>query len=296
MTVTQRTSRESTFRIGLVQMCSGRDVARNVRDAIALVREAAAGGARYVQTPEVTTLMELERARLFAETKPEAGNLALAAFCDLAGELGIFLHVGSMGVLLDNGKIANRSYVIGPDGRVGAHYDKIHMFDVDLPDGESYKESRNYEPGDKAVVADLPWGGLGLTICYDLRFPYLHRALAKAGARFIAAPAAFTKTTGEAHWHILQRARAIESQCFVFAAAQGGLHEHGRETFGHSLVVGPWGEIVAEGGIHPSVVFADVESARVDDARGRVPSLTHDRPFSVERVEGLAGAPTMVRS
>ena len=290
------TGDKATFRIGLVQMCSGRDVARNVQDASALVREAAAGGARYVQTPEVTTLMELERARLFAETKPEAGNAALAAFTDLAAELGIFLHVGSMGVLLDSGRIANRSYVIAPDGRVAARYDKIHMFDVDLPNGESYKESRNYEPGTRAVVADLPWGGLGLTICYDLRFPYLHRALAQAGARFIAAPAAFTRTTGEAHWHILQRARAIESQCFVFAAAQGGLHEHGRETYGHSLVVAPWGEVVAEGGIHPSVIFADVQSGQVDDARGRVPSLTHDRPFEVERVDATAGTATKVRS
>ena len=284
--------RGETFRVGLVQMCSGRDVARNVADASALIREAAAGGAAYVQTPEVTTLMELERARLFAETHPEPGNPSLAAFSALAAELRIFLHVGSMGILLDDGRIANRSYLIGPDGAVAARYDKIHMFDVDLPGGESYKESRNYEPGTKAVVAELPWGGLGLTICYDLRFPYLHRALAQAGARFISAPAAFTKTTGEAHWHILQRARAIESQCFVLAAAQGGVHEHGRETYGHSLVVAPWGEVIAEGGIHPSVIFADVETNRVDDARSRVPSLRHDRPFEIER----APATTKVRS
>lgn len=296
MTIMPKTRTGESFRVGLVQMCSGRDVARNVRDASGLVREAAAGGAAYVQTPEVTTLMELERERLFAETKPEAGNRALAAFCDLATELGIFLHVGSMGILLDTGRIANRSYVIGPDGRIGARYDKIHMFDVDLPGGESYKESRNYEPGKKAVVAALPWGGLGLTICYDLRFPYLHRALAKAGARFIAAPAAFTRTTGEAHWHVLQRARAIESQCFVLAAAQGGLHEHGRETFGHSLVVAPWGEVIAEGGVHPSVIFADVQSRLVDDARGRVPSLGHDRPFEMELVEVSRSAPVEVKS
>lgn len=283
-----------TFRIGLVQMCTGRDVERNVRDASALVREAASGGARYVQTPEVTTLMELDRERLFALTKPEAGNPALAAFTSLASDLGIYLHIGSMGVLLDNGRIANRSYLIGPNGDIVARYDKIHMFDVELPGGESYKESRNYEPGRQAVVADLPWGGLGLTICYDLRFPYLHRALAKAGARYIAAPAAFTKTTGQAHWHILLRARAIESQCFVFAAAQGGMHEHGRETYGHSLVIAPWGEVLAEGGIHPSVIFADVRSGLVDEARARVPSLTHDRSFEV--VHAAAIRPEEARS
>ncbi len=287
--VGERSSSER-FRVGLVQMCSGRDVERNVRDACALIREAAAGGAQYVQTPEVTTLMELDRERLFALTLPEAGNSSLAAFAALAASLRIVLHIGSMGVMLPTGRIANRSYLIGPDGRVAARYDKIHMFDVDLPGGESYKESRNYEPGREAVVAALPWGGLGLTICYDLRFPYLHRALAKAGARYIAAPAAFTKTTGQAHWHVLLRARAVESQCFVFAAAQGGLHEHGRETYGHSLVITPWGEVIAEGGIHPSVIFADVQSSLVDDARGRVPSLTHDRPFTVVRQDAPAPA------
>jgi predicted amidohydrolase len=157
------------------------------------------------------------------------------------------------------------------------------MFDVELPNGESYKESRNYEPGRHAVIAELPWGGLGFTICYDLRFPYLHRALAKNGAKFIASPAAFTKTTGEAHWHTLIKARAIESQCFVLAAAQGGRHEHGRDTYGHSLAVTPWGEVLAEGSVHPSVIFADVQSSALIEARSRVPSLTHDRQFDVVR-------------
>ena len=272
------------FRAGLVQMCSGRDVERNVRDATALVREAAAGGASYVQTPEVTTLMELDRERLFALTLPEAGNASLAAFTALAADLKIWLHIGSMGVLLpETGRIANRSYLISPNGTVTARYDKIHMFDVELPNGESYKESRNYEPGRHAVIAELPWGDLGFTICYDLRFPYLHRALAKNGAKFIASPAAFTKTTGEAHWHTLIKARAIESQCFVLAAAQGGRHEHGRDTYGHSLAVAPWGEVLAEGSVHPSVIFADVHSSALIEARSRVPSLTHDRPFDVVR-------------
>lgn len=278
------------FRAGLVQMCSGRDVARNVRDATALIREAAAGGAAYVQTPEVTTLMELDRERLFALTQPEPGNPSLAAFAALAAELKIWLHIGSMGILLpDLGRIANRSFLIAPTGAIAARYDKIHMFDVQLPNGETYKESANYEPGRHAVVAALPWGGLGFTICYDLRFPYLHRALAKAGARFIAAPAAFTRTTGEAHWHTLLRARAIESQCFVLAAAQGGRHEHGRDTYGHSLAIGPWGETLAEGGVHPSVIFADVELGALIEARSRVPSLEHDRPFDIIRAGAEPG-------
>ena len=268
-------------RVALVQMCSGRDLKRNLRDATALIREAAGGGARYIQTPEVTTLMELERQRLFAAAEPEHANSALQQFSDLARELSIWLHVGSMIVRVSEDKLANRSFVISPAGEVTARYDKIHMFDVDLPNGEVYRESANYRPGTRAVVADLPWGPIGLSICYDLRFPYLYRALAKNGAICLAVPAAFTRLTGEAHWVTLLRARAIEAQCFVFAAAQGGAHEHGRETFGHSLIVSPWGQILAEGGVHPSVIFADVELGMIEDVRSRVPSLRHDREFEV---------------
>ena len=275
-----------TFRAALVQLCSGRNVDRNVADAAALIREAAAGGAQYVQTPEVTTLMELETAKLFAAVEPEEGNRALRTFRDLAAELKIWLHIGSMPVKVAEDKIANRAYVISPDGAVTATYDKIHMFDVDLPNGESYRESKNYRPGDKAVVAGLPWGGLGLAICYDLRFPQLFRALAKSGAKFLTVPAAFTKVTGEAHWHTLLRARAIESQCFVFAAAQGGRHEHGRDTYGHSLIISPWGQILADGGVQPGVIFADIDLQAIEDARSRVPSLGHDRPFTVESRSG----------
>jgi deaminated glutathione amidase len=185
-------------------------------------------------------------------------------------------------VLVKPDKIANRSFLIKPDGQIAARYDKIHMFDVQLPNGESYRESKNFQPGDRAVLAELPWGRLGLTICYDLRFPTLYRALAKAGASFIAVPSAFTVPTGQAHWHTLLRARAIESQCFIFAAAQAGEHENGRKTFGHSLVISPWGEILAEGdGVHPSVIFADVELEAIAEARRRVPSLEHDRPFEI---------------
>jgi len=283
--------RRAGLRVGLVQMCSGRDVARNVADATTLIRDAAAAGARYVQTPEVTTLMDLDKAKLVARSRPEKDNPALDAFTALASELGIWLHIGSMTVRHETtAKLANRSYLIAPDGRVAARYDKIHMFDVDLPNGESYRESHNFEPGTRAVVADLPWGRLGFTICYDLRFPYLHRALAKAGARFIAGPAAFTRPTGEAHWATLLRARAIETQCFVLAAEQGGTHEHGRETYGHSLVVSPWGEILAEGGTEPSVVVADIDPRQVDEVRARIPSLRHDRPFELDVAAAAAAA------
>ena len=271
----------TTFRAGLVQMCSGRDVARNMRDASALIREAASGGARYVQTPEVTNLMELDRERLFAAAEPESANGGLQQLVDLARELRIWLHIGSLVIKASDTRLANRAFVISPQGEVTARYDKIHMFDVDLPNGEVYRESANYEPGTRAVVARLPWGGLGLSICYDLRFPYLYRALAQGGASLLAVPAAFTRVTGEAHWVALLRARAIEAQCFVLAAAQGGLHEHGRETFGHSLAVSPWGQILAEGGVHPSVIFADIDLRLIEDVRSRVPSLRHDRQFDV---------------
>lgn len=274
----------ASFRVGLVQMCSGRSVEQNLSDAAELVREAAGKGAQYVQTPEITTLMETERARLFAAIGPQDGNPAIAQFSALARELGIWLHIGSMAVLLANGKVANRSLLFSPLGALEATFDKIHMFDVELPGGESYRESKNYEAGNAAVLAGLPWGRLGMTVCYDLRFPHLYRTLAKAGADFLAIPSAFTVKTGEAHWHVLMRARAIENGCFVFAAAQAGRHESGRETYGHSLVVSPWGEVIVEAGVHPSVIVCDVQSAEVGEARRRIPSLQHDRPFQVRRV------------
>ena len=270
-----------SFRVGLVQMCSGRDVEKNVMAATDLIRRAKRDGADYIQTPEMTTLMELDRSRLLAAARPEAGNPALAHFQKLAHELGVWLHIGSMAILVESERLANRSFLISPAGGIAARYDKIHMFDVDLGGGESYQESANYRPGSHAVLADLPWGPLGLTICYDLRFPQLYRALACAGARFLAIPSAFTRPTGMAHWHTLLRARAIESQAYVFAAAQGGAHENGRETFGHSIVVSPWGELLAEGGVHPTVIVADVELQLLEDVRRRVPSLQHDRAFDV---------------
>lgn len=277
------------FRAALVQLRAGRSIADNLPKAEALIREAAMGGARYIQTPENTALMELEPERVLKQIRPESESAPLALFRALAGELGVWLHLGSLGIELDGKRIANRSYLIDPNGAVAARYDKLHLFDVDLPGGESYRESDYYNPGSKAVVAALAIGGvqarLGMTICYDLRFPALYRALAQAGANMIAIPAAFTKQTGAAHWHTLVRARAIETGSYVFAAAQGGLHENGRSTFGHSMIVSPWGEILAEAGEDPCAVFAEIDLARVDDARARIPALKHGRDFEIEIVE-----------
>lgn len=271
----------TALRAALVQMCSGRDPERNVAAATELIREAAAGGAQYVLTPEVTNVMEVERDTLFKAAEPEEGNNALTAFQALAADLNLWLHVGSLAIRLSSDKLANRSYLIAPDGAIAGHYDKIHMFDVSLANGEVYSESRNYAPGREAVVAATPWGGLGMTICYDLRFPYLFRALAQGGARMISVPAAFTRPTGEAHWHVLLRARAIETQCYIFAAAQSGRHEHGRSTYGHSLIVSPWGEVLAEAGKEPGVIFADIDLTKVDEVRARVPSIGANSEFVV---------------
>jgi predicted amidohydrolase len=271
----------STFTAGLVQMRSGLDPAANLDAAAKLVSEAKAGGADYVLTPEMTNIMEIRRERLFAAIVPEEADPSLAAFRELARKLAIYLHVGSLAIKLPGERAANRSFLIDRAGEIIARYDKIHMFDVDLANGESYRESRNFRPGEIAVAADLPWGRLGLTICYDLRFPALYRALAETGSSMLAIPAAFTRQTGEAHWHILVRARAIENGSFVLAAAQGGRHENGRETYGHSLIVDPWGRILAEGGIEPGVALAEIDPAAVASARARVPSLQHGRRFEM---------------
>jgi predicted amidohydrolase len=278
---------ERRFRAGLVQLRSGRSVAPNLDKAEELIRRAAKGGAIYVQTPENTGLMEVKPELVVEAAESEGKNAPLARLKALARELRIWLHVGSLAVKLDKIRIANRSYLIDPEGRIAARYDKLHMFDVDLPGGESYRESQYFKPGEKAVLADLPFGRLGFSICYDLRFPALYLALAAAGAEIIAVPSAFTRQTGEAHWHALIRARAIETGSFVLAAAQGGLHENGRSTFGHSLVVSPWGEILAEGGEEPCIIFADIELAASAEARARIPALKHGRDFAVE-IAGLS--------
>ena len=271
----------ATFRVGLIQMRSGRTPRANVDAAARLIGDAKAAGADYVQTPEMTNIMEVKREALFATLAPEESDPSLAAFRDTARTQRLWLHVGSLALKVSPDKAVNRSFLIDPKGEIAARYDKIHMFDVDLAGGESYRESRSYRAGEAAISADLPWGRLGLTICYDLRFPALYRALAEAGASFLAIPSAFTRQTGEAHWHVLMRARAIENTCYVLAAAQGGTHENGRETFGHSLVVDPWGRVIAEGGTEPGVVMAEITPADVATARTRIPSLQHGRRFEV---------------
>jgi predicted amidohydrolase len=269
------------FRIGLIQMRSTRAPAENFATAAALIREARQAGAEYVLTPEMTSVMESKRDRLFAAVGTEEDDTSVANFRALARELKLHLHIGSLALRVGPERAANRALLIDPNGEIAARYDKIHMFDVDLANGESYRESRTYRPGDSAVLADLPWGKLGVTICYDLRFPSLYRALAEAGASFLAIPSAFTRQTGEAHWQVLMRARAIETGCFVFAAAQGGVHENGRETYGHSLVVDPWGRVIAEAGTEPGVVLADIDLAEIATARSRMPSLQHGRRFEL---------------
>lgn len=269
------------FRAALVQLRSGREIAPNIATAKELIAAAAAEGAHYVQTPENTALMELETPRLFDHIKPEAESGFVGEFSDLARELGIWLHIGSSAVVTEDGRAANRAFVFRPDGSIAARYDKIHMFDVDLPNGEQYRESKNYRPGEQAVTVDLPWCRFGLSICYDLRFPEQYKALAQAGAEVLTVPAAFTQATGQAHWHILLRARAIETGSFVLAAAQGGLHENGRSTYGHSLIISPWGEILAEAGEEPGFISAEIDPAVSRETRQRIPALNHVREFGI---------------
>jgi predicted amidohydrolase len=279
-------AKPSTFKVGLIQMRSGLDPQTNLASVLAAIDEARRGGADYVQTPEMTNILARNREQLFANIVAEEQDPTLATLREVARKLSIYIHIGSLAIKVSPEKAANRGFVIDRKGEIAARYDKIHMFDVDLAGGESYRESNNYRPGELAVVADLPWGRLGVTVCYDLRFPALYRALAEAGASFLAIPSAFTRQTGEAHWHVLMRARAIENGCFVFAAAQGGKHEHGRETFGHSLIVDPWGKVLAEGGIEPGVIMAEIDPAAVAEARAKIPSLQHGRRF--ELVEPMA--------
>ena len=274
-------SSDLSFNAAMVQMRTGLLPEPSLEQGTRLIRRAVAEGADYVLTPEVSNMMQLNRPALFEHLATEDDDLSLKAYRALAAELKIHLHIGSLALRATPERAVNRSFLIGPDGVVIASYDKIHMFDIDLPDGESYRESANYQPGENAVISDLPWGRVGLTICYDVRFPALYRALAESGASFLTVPAAFTRKTGEAHWHVLLRARAIENGCFVFAAAQAGLHENKRETYGHSLIVDPWGAVLAEGDVEPGIVMARIDPAKVETARKAVPSLQHGRRFSV---------------
>jgi predicted amidohydrolase len=275
-----RAERKS-FRAALIQLRSSRDVDANLAMAVHYIRLAAREGANYVQTPENTLLMETGHAQLLAKCESEERTPAIAAFAQLARECGIWLHIGSIAIKAGADRAVNRAFLFSPEGGIRARYDKIHMFDVNLPSGEIYRESALYTPGKSAVITQLPWGGLGITTCYDLRFPEQYKALANAGADFMAVPSAFTKITGEAHWHVLLRARAIENGCYILAAAQGGRHESGRTTFGHSLVISPWGEVLTEAGTEPGVLYATIDPARVTEARSRIPSLNHTRDFTV---------------
>ncbi|SNT62454.1 hypothetical protein SAMN05216374_6166 [Tardiphaga sp. OK246] len=282
MSQTSPTSEPQTFTAAMVQMRTGLLPEASLEQGRHLIREAVLASADYVLTPEVSNMMQLNRTALFEHLRPEEDDLSLKAYRALAAELKIYLHIGSLAVLANPERAANRSFLIGPDGNVLASYDKIHMFDIDLPNGESYRESANYQPGETAVISDLPWGRIGLTICYDVRFPALYRALAESGASFLTVPSAFTQKTGEAHWHTLLRARAIETGCFVFAAAQGGVHENKRATYGHSLIIDPWGVVLAEAtGVEPGFILAKIDPAKVTEARKTVPSLQHGRRFSV---------------
>lgn len=274
--------KKDLFRVALVQMRSGRDVRDNLLEAEALIRDAARKGAQFIQTPENTLLMETETARLFESIAPEDETESIPHLSALAKALGVWLHIGSIALKAGEKRAVNRAYVFAPDGQIALRYDKIYMFDVNLPSGETYRELSIYVPGKTAYVLPLPWGALGVATCYDIRFPEQYKALAKAGAKFLTAPSAFTKVTGEKHWHILLRARAIENGCFVFAAAQGGRHANGRTTYGHSLILSPWGDILGEGGTEPGIIIADIDVADVDRVRAQIPALDHTRDFDVK--------------
>jgi predicted amidohydrolase len=272
--------------VACVQTNTTRDPHENIERVGPLIRDAARQGAQLITTPEIVGMLEPKRDLAFAKAKPEDSHEVLAAFRGLAAELGVWLLVGSISIKVSDDKLANRSFLLDDRGQIVARYSKIHMFDVQVGDGQTYRESNTYQAGGEAVIAETPWGRMGLTICYDIRFPYLYRTLAQAGAEVIFAPAAFTKVTGEAHWHVLQRSRAIETGCYIVSAAQTGEHAEGRRTYGHSVIVDPWGRVVADAGEEVGVITAEIDLAEVGVARGKVPSLTHDRVIGEPVVYG----------
>jgi predicted amidohydrolase len=275
------------FKVACVQNCAERDAGPSIAALLPLIRRAADGGANLIVLPEMATMMEPQTALVLRKAVPETEDPGLAAFRAAARDLRVWILVGSL-LFREPGaaRVVNRSLLLDDGGGIVARYDKLHLFDVDLANGEAYRESATVQPGEQAVLAETPWGPLGLSICYDLRFAYLYRALAQAGARFLAIPAAFTYTTGKAHWHVLVRARAIETGCYVFAPSQSGTHAEDRRTFGHSLIVSPWGEVLADAGEGVGVVIADIDPARVDEARAMVPALRHDRRFAGPAIAG----------
>ena len=270
----------TTLKLACIQANTGNDLAANLATVTAMVREAAGSGAKFILTPEYTLMMDGSGRVMREQALPADGGAPLAQLRALAKELGIWLLIGSLTLRTEEERIANRSFLINDGGEIAASYDKIHMFDCTLPDGKVIRESSAYRPGGKAVVAETPWGKLGLTICYDLRFPALFRTLAQAGAQMITVPSSFQRQTGSAHWHPLLQARAIENGCYIVAPAMCGEHAGNRQTYGHSLVVNPWGEVVADGGEAAGITYAEIDVKRVAKTRAMIPSLTHDRAYS----------------
>ena len=270
----------SNLKVACIQTNSKSDPNINIREVSSLIRAARSNGAELITTPEVVGMLEPNREKALNKAQPENYHSVLREFRALSRDLAIWLLIGSISIKLSNGKLANRSFLINPDGQIIARYTKIHMFDVEVNDGSIYRESATYQPGTSACLAKTPWGLVGLTVCYDIRFPALYRDLAKAGAKIIFIPSAFTEVTGEAHWHILQRARAIENGCFIVSAAQTGMHEQNRKTFGHSIIVDPWGNILADADKDVGFITADLDLNLVDEVRKKIPSLTHDREYS----------------
>ncbi len=278
----------TSFTAACIQLRSGKTISDNADAAESLIRASAKDGAQFVQTPEMSNVLVRSREELLERISDAEDDLFLKRARALAAELGIHLHLGSLAVLAGNGKVANRAFLIGPDGKILATYDKIHMFDVDLPNGESWRESATYEPGTQTVIADLPFAKVGMAVCYDIRFPAIFRTQARQGAQVLTGPAAFTRQTGQAHWYVLQRSRAIENGAYVISAAQGGTHEDGRETYGHSLIVDPWGAVIAEiDNDDPGYVLAEIDTQKVADARARIPAIANERDFVCCHADGL---------
>jgi predicted amidohydrolase len=277
------------FKAACIQFTAGREIGPNIERLLPLMRRARDAGADLIALPENTTMIEPIAAQSLAKALPEEAHPAVPAFAALARETGAWLLAGSLTIRMDGNKVANRSLLFDASGAVVARYDKLHLFDVSLRNGEWYRESDTVRPGGRAVVAPTPWGLLGLTICYDLRFPELYRVLAEAGASFVTVPSAFTRQTGGAHWHVLLRARAIETGCYVLAPAQCGVHAEGRKTYGHALIVDPWGEVLADAGEDEGFVIAELDTAKVEEARRMIPSLQHRRAFDAPARPAVAG-------
>lgn len=269
------------FRVACLQMNSGSDLAANLDQLKRMVAEAAGGGAHLVLSPEYCLLMDGSGRGMREGALPADGGPTLVELRQLAVQFNIWFLAGSLTLKTDEDRIVNRSYLISADGTVVATYDKIHMFDVTLPDGKVIRESSAYRPGEQAVIAATPWGKLGMTICYDVRFPHLYRVMAQQGAEFLSVPSSFQRQTGKVHWHTLLKSRAIENAAYVFAPAMCGDHPGNRQTYGHALIVDPWGEVLADAGEEPGIIYADIDPARVAKIRGMMPSLQHDRPYVV---------------